>query len=89
MSRRPLPRVGVVALVDEAGGFALIDSGGNPTPATGARLLSYTGPAQSAQLKVGAVRRHPFVVADILDGTPQKGDEIFEASTAVAVPTKR
>jgi hypothetical protein len=88
-SRRPLQLVGVIALVNEADGFVLIDSGSNPTPLTGARLLSYTGPAQSAQLKASVVRRRPFVVADILDGEPRKGDEIFEASTGVAVAVKQ
>ncbi len=88
MSRRPLQRVGVITLFDEAGGFALIDSGSNPTPAAGARLLSYTGPTPSAQLKVGDVRRRPFVVADLEEGAPRKGDEVFEAGTGVAVPVK-
>ena len=87
-SRRPLVRVGMIALVNEADGFVLIDSGASPTPVTGSRLLSYTGAMQSAQLKAGAVRRRPFIVADILDGAPRQGDEIFEASTAVVVAVK-
>jgi hypothetical protein len=29
-------------------------------------------------LTVGSVRRPPFVVADIVKGAPQKGDDVFQ-----------
>lgn len=88
-SRRPLQLVGVVALVNEEDGFVLIDSGSNPTPTSGARLLGYTGAAQTGQFKASEVRRRPFVVADIVEGTPHKGDQIYEASTSVALAVKK
>lgn len=87
-ARRPLQRVGVVTLVNEADRFALIDSGSLPTPAEGTHLQSYTGPVASGKLKVSEVRRRPFVVADILDGAPQPGDEVFEAVPEVVSPAK-
>ena len=87
-ARRPLQRMGVVTLVNEADGFVLIDSGSQPTPAVGARLQSYTARVVSGQLKASVVRRRPFVVADIVEGTPRVGDEIFETVNPVAVVAK-
>lgn len=79
-ARRPLQRVGVVTLVNEADHFVLIDSGSLPTPAVGAKLASYSGASPSSQLKASDVRRRPFVVADIVEGSPRAGDEVFEAA---------
>ncbi len=87
-ARRPLQRVGVVRLVNETDGFVLIDSGPYAPPGVGARLLSYSGPDASGQLRASQVRRRPFIVADIVEGTPRTGDEVFEAATAVAVAVK-
>ena len=83
--RQPLQRLGMVALVNEEERFVLIDSGALPTPSTGALLASYSGPTLSAQLKASAVRRRPFVVADVLEGAPRVGDDIFEVKPATAV----
>jgi hypothetical protein len=77
-ARRPLLRLGVVTFVDETERFVLIDSGAQPTPADGVRLRSYAGPHISAELRTSAVRRRPFVVAEIVEGAPRTGDEIFE-----------
>lgn len=88
-ARRPLQRVGVVTLVNEADRFVLIDSGALPSPADGARLQSYRGSVASGKLKASEVRRRPFVVADIVEGAPQPGDEVFEAAPEVMGPVKR
>ncbi len=85
LARRPLQRLGTITLVNEAEGFVLIDSGALPTPATGAKLTSYSGALLSGQLKAGPARRRPFVVADILEGAPRRGDEIFEVKPAAEV----
>jgi hypothetical protein len=77
-ARRPLQRLGIVTLVNEAERFVLIDSGAQPTPLEGVRLRSYSGPQVSGELRTSAVRRRPFVVADIIEGTPRTGDEIYE-----------
>lgn len=87
-ARRPLQRVGVLTLVNEADGFVLIDSGSLPTPAIGAKLVSYSGAVSSGQLKASDVRRRPFVVADIVGGTPRVGDEVFEAAPLVVGAAK-
>ena len=88
-ARRPLQTVGKIAVVNMKDAFVLIDSGAHPAPPAGAKLRGYTGPVESAELKASDVQRRPFVVADILSGTPQQGDEVFlrgEPLTARAVP---
>ena len=76
-ARRPLQSVGKIAIVNAKDGFVLIDTGSHAVPPAGARLRGYTGPVESAELKAGDVQRRPFVVADIVSGTPQQGDEVF------------
>jgi hypothetical protein len=71
-------RIGTIALVNEEEQFVLIDNGNSPTPPTGTALKSFTGAAESAVLSVGSVRRTPFVIADIVKGTPRKGDTVFQ-----------
>lgn len=89
-SRRPVQRVGVVTLVNEEDRFVLIDNGSVAPPAIGAKLLSYSGDTPSAELKASAVRRRPFTVADVVNGSPRVGDEIFESADGVpALPVRK
>jgi hypothetical protein len=78
-NRKKEPRlIGVVKLVNSEGGFVLIDSGTNPAPNSEGVLKCKTGGVESAELKVSEIRRHPFVIADIVKGTPNKGDLVFQ-----------
>ena len=74
---RPLQSVGKITVVNVQDAFVLIDSSGRPTPPAGARLRSYTGPVESAELKTSDVQRRQLSVADIVSGTPLQGDEVF------------
>ena len=76
-ARRPLQLVGKIAIVNGKEGFVLIDTGSYAVPVAGARLRGYTGPVESSELRAGDVQRRPFVVADVVSGTPQQGDEVF------------
>jgi hypothetical protein len=71
--------LGTVALVNEKLGFALLDVGTLYLPAEGVALKTFspTG-AETGVLAVSKERRPPFVVADVVKGTPQKGDRVFE-----------
>jgi hypothetical protein len=70
--------VGAVVLVSEEPSFVLIDNGSLPAPAAGTVLaINYQGSAPVI-LKVTPIRKPPFVVADIVKGTPKKGDQVFE-----------
>jgi hypothetical protein len=70
--------IGVITLVNSDGGFVLIDSGTNPPPNSNAILKSKTAGVESAELKVSEIRRHPFVIADIVEGAPVKGDLVYQ-----------
>jgi hypothetical protein len=70
--------IGVVKLVNIDGGFVLIDSGTNPAPNSEGALKCKTGGVESAELRVSEIRRHPFVIADIVKGTPVKGDLVYQ-----------
>ena len=70
--------VGTVALVSEEPSFVLIDNGSLPPPAAGTVLaINYQGSAP-VEMKVTPIRKPPFVVADIVKGTPKKGDPVFQ-----------
>lgn len=78
-NRKREPRlIGVVKLVNSEGGFVLIDSGTNPAPNSEGNLKCKTGGVESAELRVSEIRRHPFVIADIVKGTPIKGDLVYQ-----------
>lgn len=70
--------IGTVSLVNLDSGFVLIDGGTNPNPLPGAKLKCKTGGVESAELRVSAIRRQPFTIADIVSGVPNKGDLVFQ-----------
>jgi hypothetical protein len=71
-------RVGRVELVNEDGHFVLVETSLTQPPAEGTTLRAYTGGIVSAELKVTGVRRKPFLVADLVSGTPTKGDVVVQ-----------
>lgn len=70
--------IGTVVLVNSEGGFVLVDSGSLPSPSMGKAARTRPADGSAAELKVTEVRRRPFVIADIVNGTPQKGDQVFQ-----------
>ena len=71
-------RIGTITLVDDAGRFVLIDTGMAGVPPLGTALKSFSGESASGVVAVGNVNRRPFVVADIVQGVPKKGDGVFQ-----------
>jgi hypothetical protein len=69
--------VGTVFLVSEEPTFVLIDNGSLPPPAAGTVLTINTPGGVPVEMKVTQIRKPPFVVADIVKGTPKKGDPVF------------
>ncbi len=70
--------VGTIVLVSVDGNFVLIDNESRPSPAMGALVRSQPGGAAASELRVTEIRRRPFVIADIVSGSPQKGDPVFQ-----------
>lgn len=74
----PRPQfVGTITLVNETERFVLIDGGFAVLPEE-VELRSFTGEIESGLLKPTAVRRRPFIIADIVSGSPKKGDRVFQ-----------
>ena len=79
LARAVVPvRVGTIMLVNEEQRFVLIDTGMVAAPTVGTALKSFTGENASGVLAVGNVTRRPFIVADIVQGAPLKGDAVFQ-----------
>src|ERR1041385_4129476 len=74
--------VGTIMLINGGAGFALIDSGGAPSPPEGTIIKSRSAGNESGELRVSEVRKRPFFIADVVKGTPQKGDHVFSAGQA-------
>ena len=75
--RNPLP-VGKILMVNTEGSFVLIDCGGWSLPEAGSALKSFRNEAETGVIMVGSERKGTHVIADIVTGSPQKGDEVFQ-----------
>ncbi len=74
---RQVQLIGKVALVNVEESFVLIDNGQNPGPGMGATVQCRMPDGTSAELKVTEIRKRPYVIADVVSGTPQKGAPVF------------
>ena len=70
--------IGTIVLVNTDGAFVLIDNGSQPSPSKGTLAQSHAPDGSLAQLKVTEIRKRPFVIADIVTGTPHKGDPVSQ-----------
>ena len=71
--------VGTIVSVNEASRFVLIDTGIYPiTSGGGEALKSFSGDKETGVLTMSPERKPPFIIADIVSGSPQKGDQVFE-----------
>ena len=75
---KPVQMIGTIALVNAEANFVLVDSGSLPSPLLGSPLESRAADGTVAHLKITEVRKRPFVIADIVDGTPARGDRVFQ-----------
>jgi hypothetical protein len=71
-------RVGTVAVVNEELHFVLVDVGSLYVPQAGTALKSFSGMAETGILAVDPEKQRPFIVADIVKGSPKVGDEVRE-----------
>lgn len=84
--------VGIVHMVDHTHDFLLIRSSRNTTIQYGTPLISQSpNGKQSAELKLSPERKGAFLVADIIKGSPDVGDQVklvgaSDAQTGAVVP---
>lgn len=69
--------IGTVTLVNEDGGFALIDNEGKFSPPLGTIVKTQTADEQSGELRLTDIRKRPFIIADIVKGGPKRGDRVI------------
>lgn len=74
--------IGTVRMVNSQEQFALIESTFPVAP--GLTLRSMNELAETATLRATAHRDHPFLIADIVEGTPSPGDRITPSPPAPA-----
>jgi hypothetical protein len=69
--------MGTVAMVDLDSAFVLIDNGTLPGAMAGT-ILKIHSAGVPVELRVTQIRKPPYVVADIVKGTPKKGDAVYQ-----------
>ena len=70
-------RVGEIVLLNDDARFVLVDLDTGNAPDAGTALKVMRQGVEVGVLALGDVRRRPFIVADIVSGTPQKGDLVY------------
>lgn len=82
--------IGEIRMVNAAGNFVLLESTSPVAPVPGEKYLAVNSDAETAVLRMTALRNHPFLIADIISGTPSTGDRIYMPKpTASPQPTPK
>jgi len=71
-------QMGSILLVNAEAGFVLIDSHGRAMPEAGVALKCMRDGVETGVIAVGKERQGTNVVADIVTGSPRKGDQVFQ-----------
>ena len=77
-TKRDPKHVGRIAMVNVDGGFVLVDSDAWSPPMAGTALKCMRDGVETGVVAVGSERRGAFVTADIVKGSPQRGDDVFQ-----------
>lgn len=77
-ARVGLRKIGTVMLVNEAGKFVLIETGLLGAPGLGVVLKTVRGGADTGSLSVSNERRGSVITADIVSGSPARGDDVMQ-----------
>ena len=70
--------VGTITLVNAPLNFVLVDVGAVDYPAVGVALKSFSDGKETGILMVSPEKNRPFIIADIVKGTPAKGDLVYQ-----------
>jgi hypothetical protein len=76
-SAEPPQWVGVVKLVNERDGYALVDAQNYATLPAGETLNTVGEDRETGVLRVNADRQAPFFIADVVSGKPHAGDRVY------------
>jgi len=68
---------GVIRMVNSAEHFVLIEASAISTAVPGETYLSVAKGLETASLRMTALKNPPFLIADILSGSPSPGEKIY------------
>ncbi len=71
-------QIGKILLVNADAGFVLVEIRGAAPPEPGLALKCFRDGADSGVLTVSGERQGTHIIADIVTGTPRKGDQVFK-----------
>jgi len=71
-------QMGAILFVNADANFVLIDSHGRAMPEAGTALKCLRDGIETGIIAVGKERQGTNVVADIVTGSPRKGDQVFQ-----------
>ena len=78
---------GVIRMVNSAENFVLVESGAMSSVIPGETYLAVAKGVETASLKMTSLKNPPFLIADIISGTPSPGDKIYLPQPPAASPT--
>ena len=70
--------VGSIEMVNNDGHFVLVNCTAWTPPAEGTALKCLRGSIETGIVNVGKERRGGYVTADIVTGSPQRGDQVYQ-----------
>ena len=71
-------QIGKILLVNSEAGFVLVEIRGATPPDPGLALKCFRDGAETGILTVSGERHGMNIIADIVTGTPRKGDQVFK-----------
>ena len=78
--------VGVIRMVNSEENFVLVESGAMSAAIPGETYLAVGKGMETASLKMSALKNPPFLIADILSGSPATGDKIYLPKSSTPPP---
>ena len=79
--------IGVIRMVNSAENFVLVESSAVSSAIPGETYLAVGKGRETASLKMTSLKNPPFLIADILSGSPSPGNKIYLPKTASQPPT--
>ena len=86
-SALPPQWVGVIRMVNSAENFVLLESNAISSAIPGETYLAVGKGVETATLKMTSLKNPPFLIADIVSGSPSPGDKIYRPNAPTSSPS--
>ena len=84
LAAMPPQWTGVIRMVNSAENFVLVESGPSASAIPGETYLAVGKRVETATLRMTSLKNPPFLIADIISGSPAAGDKIYLPNPAAA-----